>query len=105
MCPDGESEKFNPNISNLFLKALYSVMLTEFSLEAVREFWKIRNLTLKGERISEEALYRLLWLEGGTLPLEFVQSTVDSVERFCVLKAANVLEIVDKMGLRVNRDP
>ncbi len=95
---------FNPNISNLYLKALYSVMLTEFDLESVREFWKARISDLSADgRIKEEELYQRLWQENGTFPLDFVQTTMDCLEQFTVWKSANILGIVDKMCLRVNR--
>ncbi|HKP95498.1 MAG TPA: hypothetical protein VJ385_07060 [Fibrobacteria bacterium] len=82
-----DADKFNPDISNLFLKALYSVMLTEFSLDSVREFWRSRIPAFKKESIREEDLYRLLWLEGGTLSLDFVfwgRNLIGKQEKSCI---------------------
>ena len=78
-------------------RSCYRVLLSEFSIEEVKEFFGLIPLIIDGVEIRGPELFELLWKEKAQVPVAYDYKTDNELEGFFLSKGRRVSEMVDKI--------
>jgi hypothetical protein len=94
----GASGKSNQTlIRHDFKRACYRAMLSEFSIEEVKEFFSLVPLIIDGIEYKGSELYELLWKANAKIPRAYGIATDNELEAFFLSKGRRVPEMLDKI--------
>jgi hypothetical protein len=85
-----------------YCRSMYLVMLNDFPLEWIAEFWNAHPLVLPGRKLEGPALLRFLWDRKGQVPVHWDCEVANAVEPFVVSKDLVGFDFTKRMLYRNN---
>lgn len=86
-----------------YKRACYRALLSECTIEEVKEFFSAVPLEIEGRRIAGKDLYSLLWREKAHVPIWWDNALDNSLEAFCIGKGKDMGRFMDKVLWLNNR--
>ncbi len=86
-----------------FWRGCYATMLSELSIEHIKEFFRDLPMVMGGRLIEGVEFYNLLWNEKGRIPMDWNYGSIHPLERFLIDKGYDALGFFRKMLHRNNR--
>lgn len=80
-----------------YKRACYRALLSECTLEDVKEFFAAIPLVVEGKTIAGKDLYNLLWAEKSMIPLWWDNAMDNILEAFCLDKGKDPVDFMDKV--------
>lgn len=80
-----------------YKRACYRAMLSDFSEAEVKEYFTSIPLAISGKEIKGKDLFNLLWSDKAQVPICWDLAMDNALEKFCVLKGKNPVEILNKV--------